>query len=269
MNKPSEPTQDEVTQSWHERAHAYDNLIKRWPIFTELVGRLLELLPNNFDGHAIDIGGGSGLLTEHLLEKCPNAHVTLVEPANEMRALASRRLGNRVEIKDLTSDHLNKIDLVADAAFSSASFHLMNEETTLPSVASILKKHSVFAANLWGHSFNETIDQDQKIDWMKFIDQALNEFDLPPMRRPKKVARRVKSSEGLRKIGKRYGLHLIETKMVTDKIDTQFNIEFAAMDLNFLNQIELGMRKQVIARALKLCRGVDTITSVDLIFKKV
>lgn len=269
MNKPLAPTQDEVIQSWHERAHAYDDLIKRWPIFTDMVERLLEFLPNNFDGHALDIGGGSGLLTEHLLKKCPNAQVTLVEPANEMRALASRRLGNRIEIKDLTSDNLNKIGLVADAAFSSASFHLMNEETTLPSVASILNKQAVFAANLWGHSFNETIEQDQKIDWIQFIDQALNEFDQPPMQRPKKIAPKIKSSEELRKIGKRCGLHLIETNIVTDKIDTQFNIEFAAMNLNFLNQLEIGMRKQVINRALKLCRGVDTITSVDLIFKKV
>jgi trans-aconitate methyltransferase len=130
VNKPSEPTQDEVIQSWHDRAHAYDNLIQRWPIFTELVRRLLEFLPNKFDGHALDIGGGSGLLTEQLLEKCPNAHITLVEPANEMRALASRRFGKRIEVKNLTSDYLNKIEHTADAAFSSASFHLMNEETT-------------------------------------------------------------------------------------------------------------------------------------------
>lgn len=269
MNNQSEPTQEDVVRSWHTRARAYDKIIERWPIFTNMVGRLLEIIPKNFDGHALDIGGGSGLLAEHLLGRHPKASVTLVEPAQEMRSLALRRLGNRVEIRDATSDKLDKLGLTADAAFCSASFHLMNEETTLPSVASVLKKGSVFAVNLWGHSFDETIGLDQKMEWMQFVDQALSEFDQPPMHRPKKTARRVKSADRLRIIGKLCGLNLLETKIVTTEIETQFNIEFAAMDFNFLNQVETDIRMQVIDRALKLCRGVDTISSVDLNFEKV
>jgi len=269
MSNPSVPTQDEVINSWHVRARAYDKLIKRWPIFTNMVNRLLEFIPEEFVGHALDIAGGSGLLAEHFLRRSPNAHMTLVEPAEGMRALASRRLGNRIEIKDATSDKLDKLGLTADAALCSASFHLMNEETTLPSVASVLKKGSVFAVNLWGHSFDETINLEQKVDWMKFIDQALSEFDLPSMNRPKKNTPRIKSKEGLRKIGKSCGLHLRETNIVTTEIKTQFSIEFAAMDFNFLNQVEKGIREQVIARALELCRDIDTISIVDLKFEKV
>ena len=269
MKNSSEPTQENVILSWHIRAHAYDKLIKRWPIFANMVGRLLEIIPKEFDGHALDIGGGSGLLTEHLLARHPKVRVTLVEPAQEMRALALRRLGNRIEIMAATSDKLDKLGLAADAAFCSASFHLMNEETTLPSVASVLKKGSVFAVNLWGHSFDEAIALDKKMEWIQFVNQALNEFDQPPMHRPKKTARRVKSADRLRKIGEVCGLHLLETKIVTTKIETQFNIEFAAMDFNFLNQVEADIRMQVIDRALKLCRGVDTISSVDLNFEKV
>ena len=269
MNNPSEHTQDDVIGSWHARAHAYDKLIGRWPIFTSMVNRLLEFIPKEFDGHALDIAGGSGLLSGHLLERHPKARVTLVEPAKEMRTLASHRLGNRIEIRNTTSDKLDKLGLVADAAFCSASFHLMNEETTLPSVASVLNKGSVFAVNLWGHSFDETITLDQKVEWMQFVDQALSEFDQLPMHRPKKTARRIKSAGGLRKIGEACGLHLLETKIVTAEIETKFNIEFAAMDFNFLNQVETNIRKQVIDRSLKLCRGVDTISSVDLNFGKV
>lgn len=268
MNSQAEPTQDDVIRSWHVRAHAYDKLISRWPIFVDMVGRLLEFLPKEFDGQVLDIAGGSGLLAQHLLERHPKARVTLVEPAEAMRALASRRLGGRIEIRDVTSDSLDKLGLAADAAFCSASFHLMNEETTLPSVASILKQGSVFAANLWGHSFDETIDLDLKTDWMQFVDQALNEFDQLPMDRPKKLARRIKSADGLLKIGRTCGLHLLETKIVTADIKTQFNIEFAAMDVKFLNQLKADIRQQVIDRALQLCRGVDTISSVDLIFEK-
>ena len=269
MNNPSELTQDDVIRSWHERAHAYNRLIERWPIFTNMVNRLLEFIPKEFDGHALDIGGGSGLLAEHLLEIYPKSRVTLVEPAEEMRVLASRRLGARVDIRDTNSDKLDNLGLVADAALCSASFHLMNEETTLPSVASVLKKGSVFAVNLWGHSFDKAIDLNKKVDWIQFIDQALHEFDQLPMHLPKKTASRIKSEEGLRKIGKACGLHLLETKIVITEIETQFNIEFATMDSKFLHRVEKDIRKQVFNRALNLCRGVDTISSVDLCFEKV
>ena len=269
MNNPSEPTQDDVIRSWHVRAHAYDKLIGRWSIFTYMIDRLLEFIPKEFDGHALDIAGGSGLLAERLLGRYPKARVTLVEPAEEMRALATRRLGDRIKIRNVTSDQLDKLGFTADAALCSASFHLMNEETTLPSVASVLKKGSVFAVNLWGHSFEETIALDQKVEWMQFVDQALGEFDQPPMHRPKKPARKIKSTDGLRNIGEVCGLHLIEKKIVTAEIKTQFNIEFAAMDFNFLNQVSTEIRKLVIDRALQLCHGVDTISSVDFNFEKV
>ena len=199
MNNLSKPTQEDVIHSWHVRAHAYDNLIGRWPIFTTMADRLLECISDEFDGHALDIGGGSGLLAERLLSKHPKARVTLVEPAAEMRTMAARRLGVRVEIKDVTSDQLDKLGVAVDAAFCSASFHLMNEKTTLPSVATILRQGSIFATNLWGHSFDETIDLNQKTDWIQFMDQALGEFDQPPMHRPKISARRIKSANGLRK----------------------------------------------------------------------
>ena len=269
MNYPSESTQNDVIYNWHVRPHAYDKLIERRPIFTNMVDRLVEFVPKEFDGHALDIAAGSGLLAEHFLRRNPKARMTLVEPAEGMRALASRRLGNRIIIKDATSEKLDKLELNADAALCNASFHLMNEETTLPSIASVLEKGSVFAVNLWGHSFDETINLEQKVDWIKFVDQALNEFDLPPMNSPKKSTPRIKSKEELRKIGKSCGLHLHETNIVTTEIETQFSIEFAAMGFNFLNQVEKGIRAQVIARALELCCGLDTISTVDFKFEKV
>ena len=269
MNNPSKPTQNDVIRSWNQRAYAYNKLIERWPIFTNMVNRLLEFIPKEFDGHALDIGGGSGLLAEHLLDKYPKSCVTIVEPAEEMRVLASRRLGNRIEIRDAISDKLDSLGFIADAALCSASFHLMNEETTLPSIASVLKKGSVFAVNLWGHSFDEAIALNKKVDWMQFVDQALGEFHQLPMHSPKIIAPRIKSEEGLRRIGMACGLHLLETKIVLTEIETQFNIEFAAMSNNFLHQFEKDIRKQIIKRALLLCNGVDTISSVDICFEKI
>ena len=90
MKASAELQQNEIIQSWHERAHKYQQLTERWPIFTNMANRLLDYLPNEFNGHALDIAGGSGLLAKQLLDKFPNAQVTLVEPAENMRELAQQ-----------------------------------------------------------------------------------------------------------------------------------------------------------------------------------
>ena len=63
MKALSEQTQNEAIQSWHERAYAYNQLIERWSIFTQMAKRLLDFLPKDFDEHALDIAGGRGLLS--------------------------------------------------------------------------------------------------------------------------------------------------------------------------------------------------------------
>ena len=261
--------QNEVILSWHERAHAYHQLIERWPIFTNMANRLLDYLPDDFNGHALDIAGGSGLVAKRLLEIFPDAQVTLVEPAENMRILAHRNLGSQIDILNSTSDDLKKHSLSANAALCNASFHLMNEETTLPSVAGVLKKGSVFIVNCWGHSFKEAKALNRKIDWMNFIDQALGERNLPLMNCPLKTTPNIKSTQDLEIIGKRCGLRLVEADIVTTEIETQFNIEFAAMSSNFLNEIENDIRQQIIDRAITLCKGVDRISSADFCFEKV
>ena len=268
MSNQLESIEDDIIRSWHERAHAYNKLIDRWPVFTQMVNRLLACMPEEFNGHALDIAGGSGLLSQHLLKKFPNARVTLVEPAENMRALALRRLGDQIEIQNVTCDKLDTLNIIADAALCSAAFHLMDEQSTLPSVATALKPGAMFAVNLWGHSFDETATLDRKMNWTQFVDEALIESNLPPMKHSKKPMQKVKCEVELNKIGAQCGLHLVGKTIVTDEIATSFNIEFAALNSSFPHPMSVETRAQVINRAIELCHGVDTITSVDLKFEK-
>ena len=268
MSKPAELSEDAIVRSWHVRARAYDNLIGHWSIFTEMVDRLIDLIPSDFAGHALDIGGGSGLLSERLLDRYSNASITLMEPAEAMRSLARHRLGTRVEIRDATSDRVGELGMVADAALCSASFHLMNEDTTLPSVAAALKPDSVFAVNLWGHSFQETAALDQKVDWTEFVNLALCESGERPLPHPNRAPPRLRSAEGLRRIGEACGLHLQDKQIVESRIESRFNIEFAAMTDTFLDHVASVKREHIINRALELCIGIDTIFSVDFRFIK-
>ena len=268
MSKPTEPSEDAIIRSWHIRARAYNALIGHWTIFTEMVDRLIDLIPSDFAGHALDIGGGSGLLSERLLDRHPNATITLIEPAEAMRSLARHRLGDRVEIRNATSDEVGELGIVADAALCSASFHLMNENTTLPSVAAALKPGSVFAVNLWGHSFDETATLDQTVNWTKFVDLALDENGERPLSRPKRMPPRIRSADRLRSIGAACGLHLQDKQIVESRIETRFNIEFAAMAATFLDHVASVKREHIINRALELCIGIDTVFSVDFRFIK-
>ena len=268
MNTPTEPSQDEIIRSWHKRAHAYNKLIERWPIFTDMANRLLEYLPDGFQGHALDIAGGSGLLSQLLLEKHSLAHITLVEPAEDMRALALQQLGHQIDIVDANTDSLNTLGITADAALCNASFHLMNEAIALPSIASVLQTGAVFATNCWGHSFDEAIELNQKVDWMQYVDQALSKFNQPLALRLEKTVPTIKSTEELRDIARGCGLDLIEVEVITNKIESKFNIEFAAMDDEFLGHINNDIREEVINLALELCQGNDIISIVDLCFEK-
>ena len=258
----------DIIRSWNTRAYAYDNIVSRWPIFTQMADRLIDLVQADFNGHTLDIGGGSGLVAERFLERHPNARVTLIEPAQEMRRLAQLRLGDRIHIRDATIDEIEGLGFFADAAICNASFHLMNEQTTLPAIAAVLKSGSVFAANLWGHSFNETAPLEQKTDWSVFVNQALIENGESPLPRIKEEPRRLRNADTLLRVGEGCGLHLQEKEIVEESIEARFHIEFAAMAAAWLDHVEPEKREDITRRALELCVGIDTLFYVDFSFIK-
>ena len=58
----------EKLRFWEARATAYDRLCERWEIFSLLSNRLIDLLPADLEGPVLDIGAGSGLTSELLLD---------------------------------------------------------------------------------------------------------------------------------------------------------------------------------------------------------
>lgn len=272
INNSPEHQNQEVIQSWHTRARAYDNLIRRWPIFTRMADRLIDQFPadGDFNGRVLDIGGGSGLVTDRFLQRHPQAQVTLIDPAEEMCRLAESRFGGRVKVENMAGDQIDSLRLSADGALCSAAFHLMDEQTTLPSIAAVLKLGSIFAFNLWGHSFDKTASLDQRVDWSLFVNQALQEYKEPLLSQDlaKNGQRRPRSLETLIEIGESCGLQFQQQEIIKEIVDAKFHIEFVAMDPRWLGDIEPQKRDQIIRRALKLAKGVSTVYRVDLCFVK-
>ena len=85
----------EKVRTWHERARAYDELCRRWDVFTLLSTRLIDMLPTELRGDVLDIGAGSGLTSELLLDRHPNCRAILIEPAQAMIDIARTHLAGR------------------------------------------------------------------------------------------------------------------------------------------------------------------------------
>jgi trans-aconitate 2-methyltransferase len=112
----------------------------------EVVGRL-EL---RGDETVLDLGCGTGRVTEKLLERLPRGHVVAVDGAPAMVQRAREQLGHRATV--VLSDLLElKLDEPVDAAISTATFHwIADHDALFARVAGALKPGGQFVAQCGG-----------------------------------------------------------------------------------------------------------------------
>jgi len=257
-----------IVNSWHSRAVAYDALISRWPLFTEMADKLIDALPGGFVGHALDLAGGSGLLSDRLLLRYPQASITLIEPAINMLKLAKQRLGSDVSLLNTTAEHFGSFNLSADAVLCSAAFHLMDESLVFPAIAETLYPGGIFAFNLWGHSFDETVNQEHMVDPLGFLQTAMQEHGETLGIHLPRMATRARSIKKLERCASGSGLELDNYGITEHRTHARFGIEFSAMSENFLGHLETHKRLDVIKRAIELSSGYDLRMSVHFVFRK-
>lgn len=92
---------------------------------------VLQRLPLTGDETVLDLGCGSGRVTELLLERLPRGHVVGVDGSASMLDAARERLpADRTTLlhQDLLALH---VDAPADAAISTATFHWIQDHDTL------------------------------------------------------------------------------------------------------------------------------------------
>jgi tRNA (cmo5U34)-methyltransferase len=114
-------------------AEDYDVQIRRFiPHYDEMiatgVGVLAALVPS--DAHVLDLGGGTGALSQAVLDGLPNARVTVLDVDADMLAEARRRLasfGDRVSFQ-----HASFLDPLpaADAVVASLALHHVHDLET-------------------------------------------------------------------------------------------------------------------------------------------
>jgi trans-aconitate 2-methyltransferase len=95
---------------------------------------ILERLALRGDETALDLGCGSGRLTEYLLRRLPRGRVLAVDRSANMLEAAREHLepefGGRIDYVQQSLDEL-ELREVADLAFSNAAFHWIKDHTRL------------------------------------------------------------------------------------------------------------------------------------------
>lgn len=112
-------------------AQAYNRLNSPMQTWGEAIVGRLDL---RGDETALDLGCGSGRLTEFLLQKLPRGRVIAVDRSANMlesaRGFLERRYGGRVEYVQASLDEID-VTKVADLAFSNAAFHWVKDHPRL------------------------------------------------------------------------------------------------------------------------------------------
>ncbi len=268
MTKPFEPTQEQVINRWHVQASGYDRLIDTWPHFRKMGDRLIQMLPPDFKGHLFDIGGGSGLIAEGVLRRFPHAQITLIEPAEEMCALAKKRLPDKVAVFVGTTEEFPPMESKADAAIANVAFHLMDESTALPALAAMLNPGSVFLANLWGHSFEETAHLDQRREWKSVLNRVLDSRGLPALQEHRVAPPRRRRRETLDQVASGCGFHLAEVSIQMRDESVHASIDFAAMHPAFLGDLSKEIREDVLRQTKAECDELEKISWAELRFER-
>ena len=241
----SDLQREKVIDSWHERADAYENLVSRYRIFTDMAMTLVQLIEKN-DVTVLDLAAGTGLVSKLLLEHVrlsPNS-LYLIEPAKQMCVHARKHLP-KCHIYQIAAEDCLSIAALRRGSFDfvicNASMHLMSEEEIFPIVVQLLKAHSgSFLYTLWYHAFDETENDDNNEEFEDCVNQALTFYRYPKYfsrdNASSSSKRFVRSRKYLEETAQKFGLRLDSCEIFRDRINMEFDLDFLLMRPDWLDE---------------------------------
>lgn len=242
---------------WDQRARAYEALLQQHPIFGHMAARLAAELPESFAGQALDLGSGTGLLAESILQARPLARVTLLEPAAAMLEIARQRLAAKpVRCLQGTLDTAVAWGLKPDAILSSAVMQLLDERKVLAEAAQLLPPGGRFIFNLWWHAWAPSADWPCWRLWQAPYEQVLREAGLwqraakplepAPPKNPRHFFAHAHAA----------GLSLVHQIHDEDVVDASFPIDFQAMSAHWpVSGLDPSQRQQLLTRLRQALQG--------------
>jgi tRNA (cmo5U34)-methyltransferase len=118
---------DDVKRHFEDEANEFDSIIlKVIPHYTTMVRVLVDSIPfeRNARLRALDLGCGTGTVSDRVLENFPNAQITCLDLAENMIAIARAKLARHSQVRYVVADFQSfDIDGKYDAVVSSLALH--------------------------------------------------------------------------------------------------------------------------------------------------
>lgn len=261
----------EKIRLWGARASAYDAICRRWPTFSLLAGRLVELLPDDVHGRVLDIGAGSGLTSQHLLDRHPRCEAILIEPSEAMLQLARQRLaGRNAQFLGMGLDGAPVREVRAAAAISSAAMHFLDLEQAFATLQEVIVPGGHVAFNLWWHHWEETAGLDCMTGWEAVAEDACREAALPPPEQRVVPVPIPKTRAELSSGAGSHGFRLVSEHRDEDLTPVAYGVDFVSMDPAWpIKGLAAEDRQAVLKRMHELADGaIEPLVSTRFLFQK-
>lgn len=121
----------DIQEKFNENSQDYDSQRKKLiPCFEDFYNLSASIAESNLDNPKIlDLGAGTGIFSEYLLKKYPNASLTLIDIAESMLKLSEDRFKNLHNVKYVIDDYLTyDFNEKYDIIISSLSIHHLSDD---------------------------------------------------------------------------------------------------------------------------------------------
>ena len=128
--KLKKPNSISIQSAFNSIASVYDeNRRKLIPCFDDLYSVPVSLIKSKKNKlNVLDLGAGTGIFTSFLLQKYPDAKVTLIDMADEMLEVARQRFKGNGNIKYITADYSRyEFPGTFDVVISAMSIHHLTD----------------------------------------------------------------------------------------------------------------------------------------------
>jgi SAM-dependent methyltransferase len=261
----------EKIRVWEARAHAYDRLCRRWRTFPLLSSRLVDLLPSDLHGRVLDVGAGSGLTSELLLDRHPGCESILIEPSEAMLGLARERLaGRRAQFLAMGLDGVAVAELRAAAAISSAALHFLDLDEAFATLERIIEPGGHLAFNLWWHHWEDTAALECMTGWQPVAEAACREAGLPPPAKRAYPVPVAKTRAELSDAARSHGFRQLLEERDEDATPVAYGVDFLAMDPVWpVAGLGAKERQAVLHRMDELAQGkLEPLVSTRFLFQR-